>query len=262
MKIASVNLIRMLTSKGFLFVCLFIPIALHAQISGRIILSAESLENEDKTIALYKNWKYHPGDQLEWANPEFDDRAWEIAADSRLFLDNLPKSGWEGIGWFRLHLQVDRTLWNRPLTLNVYHPGASEIYLNGKLSYRFGRVGLSSRDEEPYGKNNPRVILLEDRPDVVVAIRYSGFSVSFFKHLNLPIGFSVVLSDPNQIIATRSSWIRSTTAYQMFFSGVPITFALLHLFLFLFYPRARANLYFAMSAVGIGAYIFANFQGR
>ncbi|NKB71484.1 MAG: hypothetical protein GKR89_30805 [Candidatus Latescibacteria bacterium] len=49
---------------------------------------------------------------------------------------------------------------------------------------------------------------------------------------------------------------RLATAYQMFISGTLFTFALLHLFLFLFYPKARENLYFGLFAGGLGAGIY------
>lgn len=55
-------------------------------------------------------WKYFPGDNGERANPQFADSEWEIT-NTRLNPNNLPKSGWNGIGWFRLHLVVDSALW-------------------------------------------------------------------------------------------------------------------------------------------------------
>ena len=77
-----------------------------------------------------KNWKYMPGDNMDWAAPTFDDNGWEIT-DSSLTPDKLPKDGWDGIGWFRLHLEVDETLWNQPLVLSSFQIGVAEIYLDG-----------------------------------------------------------------------------------------------------------------------------------
>ena len=96
----------------------------------------------DYAIGIAQNWKYRPGDNPDWAVPEFDDRAWETTR-SWFRPISPPKSGWTGIGWFRLHLAVDSTLWNRTLALHVKHWGASEIYLDGKLLAQFGKVGSS-----------------------------------------------------------------------------------------------------------------------
>ena len=93
-------------------------------VTGIRVLTLEDIEQEG---TLLENWKYHPGDNPEWANPNFDDTEWE-SAESLLFEDGLPESGWEGIGWFRLHLSVpDERLWNMPLALQVtYQAGAAD----------------------------------------------------------------------------------------------------------------------------------------
>ena len=48
--------------------------------------------------------------------------------------------------------------------------------------------------------------------------------------------------------------------YQMFFAGVLLTFTVLHLLLFLFYPELRANLYYALYTGVMGASLFATFE--
>ena len=63
---------------------------------------------------------------MAWAEKAFDDFHWEIV-NPELPPDKLPKSGWRGIGWFRLHLEVDAALWNRPLAFAHTHIGATEI---------------------------------------------------------------------------------------------------------------------------------------
>ena len=79
-------------------------------VERKVILSADSLRNKG-TINLSRNWKYHSGDNAAWANLEFDDSTWET--------EDLPKAGWKGIGWFRLHIVVEPTLWSTPLGLYI-----------------------------------------------------------------------------------------------------------------------------------------------
>jgi len=101
--------------------------------------SAGNVYHAEEEIGLTPVLRYHAGDDTAWADPEFDDRSWETT-NTRFQPINPPKSGWNGIGWFRLHVAVDSTLWDRPLALNVGQlRGAAEIS-------QFGKVGSSQRD--------------------------------------------------------------------------------------------------------------------
>ena len=83
-------------------------------VTPKFYLSSDGLEDK---IWLHESlWKYHRGDDALWASPEFDDREWETI-NALLRPEDLPKSEWNGMGWFRLHIAVDSTLWNRPLAL-------------------------------------------------------------------------------------------------------------------------------------------------
>ena len=53
---------------------------------------------------------------------------------------------------------------------------------------------------------------------------------------------------------------RERTAYQMFFTGVLLSVTFLHLLLFLFYPRIRTNLYYALFTGVAGGLIYYGFH--
>ena len=108
-----------------------------AQSNEVFTLAAGSLQNGQAVELDKLGWKYAPGDDPQFADPQFDDRAWATLTDSAKPED----SGWHGSGWFRLHLRVAPELANVPLNLEMAHLGASEVYLNGKLIKRFGVVG-------------------------------------------------------------------------------------------------------------------------
>ena len=214
-----------------------------------------TLEDIEKGGALLVNWKYHPGDDQEWANPAFDDTGWESTESTWLFLNEIPRSGWEGIGWFRLHLSVpDERLWHTPLALQVmYQAGASEIYLDGELIYSFGKVGDRKEKEEPYWERNPQVISFSGETDHLIAVRYSNFSSD---QLTPVLGFVLGIGPLNSGIKGRVNTVRSGTTLQMVWTAILIFMMLQHLLLFFFYPRARENLYFALSAGSIGVFVF------
>ncbi len=203
-------------------------------------------------------WKYHPGDNPDWAKPTYDDSEWE-SVSTQLTRNELPESGWEGIGWFRLHIAVaDEQLQNTPLALHVaFQTGASEIYLDGELLYSIGKVGTRKEDEEPYWERNPLVISFSGKNDHVIAVRYSNFSSD---QLAPVLGFGLVVAPLNKSISSRVTMVRQGTTLQMVWTAIPVFLMLQHLLLFFFYPRARENLYFAILTGSIGVFIFVIFQ--
>ena len=216
--------------------------------------------NSDVELLVYP-WKYHPGDNPEWASPTFDDSEWEsiFTLGTLQPQDKLSDSRWEGIGWFRLHVSVpDKQLWNTPLALQmIYHAGASEIYLDGELIYEFGTVGTRKEEEKPYWERDPQVISFSGKTDHVIAVRYSNFASS----QSIPVrGFWLVVAPLNESIKGRVNTLRHGTTLQMVWTAVSVFLMLQHFLLFFFYPRARENLYFAISTGSIGAFIFLTFQ--
>ena len=226
-------------------------------VTGIRVLTLEAV-NSDKADLFSAPWKYHPGDNPEWASPTFDDTAWE-SMSTLLSRRELSENRWEGIGWFRLHLSVlDEQLWNLPLALHVtYQAGASEIYLDGELIYKFGTVGTRREEEKPYWARNPQVISFSGKTDHVIAVRYSNFS----SPESIPIrGFGLRLTELNRNIKRHVTIVREVTTFQMVWTAISIFMMLQHLLLFGFYPRARENLYFAISIGSIGAFVFLVFQ--
>ena len=217
-----------------------------------------TLDDINEHGALLGNWKYHPGDNPEWASPTFDDTAWK-SASTLLSRRELSENGWQGIGWFRLRVSVpDQQLWNMPLALHVlFQTGASEIYLDGELIYTFGTVGTREGEEKPYWKRDPQVISFSGKSDHLIAIRYSNFSYS---RLIPVLGFMLMLAPLNESIEVRVNVVRYGTTLQMVWTAISVFLMLQHLLLFIFYPRARENLYFAISTGSIGALVFLTFQ--
>jgi signal transduction histidine kinase len=219
---------------------------------GTVTLDAESLRalaaehpRSERGARLVLDWRYHPGDDPAWADPDYDDRDWEVTSTA-LAAGELPESGWSGIGWFRLHVTLDPALWERPLTLLVGQTGASEIYLNGELEVSLGRVGHSAAEEENYLASHPLLkrLVFPAQPNHVIAVRYSNFHENEIRRRGGLPGFGIFLGSPEyaEAYVGLSIWV---VRHQMFFTAAALAFALLHLLLFTFYPRVRENLYYA-----------------
>ncbi len=217
---------------------------------------------EEEIVFTPLLFRYHAGDDTAWAAPEFDDRSWETT-NTWFQPINSPQSGWNGIGWFRQHLIVDSTLWNRPLALNLgWQQGASEIYLDGTLLAQFGKVGSSQRDEEGYFKRNrfpPPQYIVFRKTNHIIAVRFSNF---FFTK-NYPHdlqGFELSFDDLSREIAETARLKRLMANLQMLLTVVPMVFGLLHLLLFLFYRRAKENLYYAAFTLTMGVAAFLRLE--
>ena len=199
-------------------------------------------------------WKYHPGDNPDWSRPDFDDTTWQYFSPM-ITIDKLGNKEWQGIGWFRLHISVpDEELWNKPLALVVsYQAGASEIYLDGELIYSFGKVGNKKEEEKPYWERDPQGFSFSAKTDHVIAVRYSNNTYNQFTPV---LGFRLSLLRLNTAIKFRTAILREGTTIQMVLSAILGFLMLQHLLLFIFYPKAKENLYFSILTGSIGAIVF------
>src|SRR5690606_3645088 len=90
-------------------------------------IDSSDLENDYRTIYLPDLWQFKAGDDVTWAHLEIDDWDWE-SVSTLLGPNQLPLIEWNGIGWFRLLIEVDESLVGVPLALDVNtQSGASEI---------------------------------------------------------------------------------------------------------------------------------------
>lgn len=252
-----------------------------AQGAEPFAIVASSLRDGQSVELSKLEWKYQPGDSPfgddpAWADPLFDDRAWETLNGTAITLGNMPRSGWRGIGWFRLRLRVDPALSNQPLALVMVHFGASEIYLDGRLVQRFGVVGATPSTEAAYNPNIlPVGVVLDGQNEHVIAIRHScqtmrdpdsgwgrwfarqsvrpGLNVSTNGTIGYGAGFGIRIEDLRQALDRRDA-LQSNFRYSQMRVALFLAIGLLHLLLYRFYPRQRANLFFGLFACVAAVY--------
>jgi hypothetical protein len=81
--------------------------------------------------------RYHFGDDVQWADPGFDDRAWPVAQQGRWPFPGLTA---DGFMWVRVRIPV-RSNAAGPLAIRLFNAGdrlADEIFVNGVLVGRQG----------------------------------------------------------------------------------------------------------------------------
>jgi serine phosphatase RsbU (regulator of sigma subunit) len=219
-------------------------------VTPKFFLSSDYLE--DEIFLSFIQWKYHPGDNKKWAKSDFDDSSWELV-NPELRPNELPKSGWQDVGWFRLHIAVDSTLINKPLGLSIWQAGASQLYLDGTLIYTFGE---NSDD----WTGVPKVFTFDGKNRHVIAVRYSNTSVEKFHGGGFNSGFSLRLGKLNPMSEDTIRRERTFIGFQMFFTSLPLAIGLLHLILFAFFPGLKQNLFFALFLFSYAATIFFDYQ--
>ena len=201
-------------------------------------------------------WRYHPGHSPAWAGRAFNDRAWPRARTP--FSTGSPPPGWHGTGWFRLHFTLDSVREDQPLALRIVQEGASEVYLDGRLLARFGRVGTSGPTTVGYRPYFRLVPLPVGVPGPhVLAIRYAKFAPWPPEYG----GFFVWAGTADQLLAADLGELRLSSLNLIGVAALGIL-GLLHWFLYLFYRPQRANLYYslylaAMVLIGVAAYALA-----
>jgi hypothetical protein len=87
---------------------------------------------EPNTVELPRQWKYLLGDDLAYAQPDFDDSGWK----STTIGQQLPGSGWR---WYRLSFELPAALQGKNLLLNLGAIStADQAFVNGAKIGEFG----------------------------------------------------------------------------------------------------------------------------
>ena len=90
------------------------------------------------TVSLAGQWKFHPGDNPQWADPNFDDSAWKFVKVP-LSLQKQGYLNFSGYGWYRLTLYCNSHAAVPDLRLAV--SGVSDVGAFFANDVQFGQFG-------------------------------------------------------------------------------------------------------------------------
>ncbi len=113
----------------------------------------------DSVLVLTGPWKFHPGDDMAWARPDFDDSRWgtqdltppensyDPVTGSSGFVPGWTRHGYPGLhgyAWYRLHVQLedDGSGGEGPFlafTMPLNFDDAYQVFVNGRQIGEFGR---------------------------------------------------------------------------------------------------------------------------
>ncbi len=231
------------------------------QVQQKIILTEERIKNKGGFVELFEGWKYKIGDDTTWADLAYDDSEWKNI-NPQLNKEDFEKLEWTGNIWFRNEIHVDSSLWNIVFGLNFYCTGAAEVYLNGRLLYKYGTVGTSKETEEIFLDRNPRHILFDKKQIQSLAVRYSNHQAEKIVSRNIQAGFTAMLGDMEVFTYNRISAVRELSVSQMAFGAFILAFAIMHLLLFIFYPKVKENLFYSISMFSFATVIYTSVQNN
>lgn len=139
-------------------------------------------------VELTGPWKFHAGDNMAWAQPDFDDSGWGTMdltppqestnpiLGSSGFVPGWTErgyAGYSGYAWYRLRVSIENASSNpAAAALALKMPAvddAYQVYVNGQLAGEFGRFsgGVSAYNSQPRAFRLPGDI----RGEVTIAIR-------------------------------------------------------------------------------------------
>ena len=218
--------------------------------AGNFYIAAPSWGSFDEVM-----WRFASGDDSLWADPDYDDIKWELI-NPWLDVQKPEAKKWKGIGWFRKVVRIDASLRGKSIGTYFHQDGASEIFLNGKKIFAFGKVADNKADEDFYDPSNSSYVFSFDSSSVYTfAVRYSNhsnlgweyFYNKFFGHL----GFYFSLFDFNKNIESEMMFKHNRTSFDWGINGFTLAFSLIFFLLYFFYSKRKQNLYFALFVFGI-----------
>jgi signal transduction histidine kinase len=234
--------------KRILQLLLLFPVCIFAQ--QREVFRIDSLPKEG--VLLNQGWKWHAGDNPEWAKAEFDDAGWKDIDPTKDIFDEVPEIPKpSGVCWFRLHLRMDSKLQQKILSFSASQSGASELYANGSRVWSIGVISSDPAKIQAFDPAYKPIPYYNPDSTLVLAIRYT---------LQPKVKYTNILLRKNPVFSIRFNYLESAQ-YQYkkihtrlsnivyFRFGVFIILLIGYLSLYTFYPSRIAYLYFSLFAI-------------
>jgi serine phosphatase RsbU (regulator of sigma subunit) len=227
-------------------------------------LTHSQTTTKDK-ILFPEYYSYHYGDDAKWSKREFNDHLWDKVA-----IDSFPSEEWNGIGWFRMWVEVDSSLIGKPLGFSTKLIGAIDVFIDGRYRFSFGMVGTDMDEEEPLYASSylpPQVFVFRStdsspnrKSKHLIAFRYSSFLLESPISIGIEPSFSIKIDNFEQLRLEQREIRTSAKTSQMLFIGIFLSFSLIHMLLYIFYPSLKANLHFSILTAVASIMIYLRFD--
>jgi hypothetical protein len=113
------------------------------------VTDSEALDSQpvilgEPSADLTKPWKFHTGDNMDWARADLDDSGWKtIDLAKGVGWTKLGYAGYSGFAWYRLRVNVQGAKHGLALQMPENADDAYQVYVNGQLVGQFGKFSGS-----------------------------------------------------------------------------------------------------------------------
>lgn len=243
-----------LTMYRLLGICLLFCLTIHLTMAQKKARTTTVLRIDSLSLQgtlLDKGWKWHSGDNPDWAKAQFNDSTWE-PIDLTQTINAIPQLKRADIGWLRLVIEVDSSLTHKPIAVSIRQSVATEIFFDEKLLLQLGKVNPDPAYQKTRIVDNsqPPLSLFFNRPGKhILAIRYSLNRNDIYYFSRYPF-VSLYLSNLEFLI--RDNSLKSLlTAGLSFVAGVFFLLFLIYIIFYTFNPQQKTNIYLSLYALPI-----------
>lgn len=222
--------------------------ALDSRSGAAVTLDRATLEHGPVAVS---SWRFRAGDDPSWADPEYGDGAWQVVEPIFFRRGEPLPAGWQGIGWVRARIRVAPDLVGAAVALRLRDHGAAEVFFDGRRIDAAGTVGRDAANTVPRFQSVPTIFTFDRDGVHLLAVRFANHHVPALLRVRESSGVEVTLSWPELATKRLVASVRSRVGWRSLFGGLVAAFALLHLLLFLFERRLRANLDFAAMCLAL-----------
>ncbi len=234
--------------KSFFILSIILYLNIFSQSADTLFLNSEIIDTSN--YIEVNGWKFHSGDDSLWAKLTYNDSEWDTIQAS-IPTKNAVFDDWKGIGWFRKIIKIDSSLFNKQSALLMWHLGASQIYLNGKLIKEFGKVSDNVSDEKNYQPRFIPIGLIWGNDTInLLAIRYSNFYAAndknWYKKWFNSAGFKMMIANLNASVLSSIKNEELAFLINIGISAIFLSLSFLYFILFFFYSMKKENLYYSL----------------
>ncbi|SDP76181.1 Signal transduction histidine kinase [Mucilaginibacter sp. OK268] len=238
-----------------IFICLlFLSEGILSATAAVPVLRTDSLKVQKKGFDLHAlPWRFHIADGRNYSNPAITDSTWTVT--KTMFGSTEQPQGWKGSGWFRLWLKADEHLIGKMLALRIGQNGAAEIYIDGKKIGGTGKIS-KTKAETQAGRAPFSVFpfMVMDQQAHLLSVRYVNDQPTFPEYT----GFQLWVGTYEQLAAGALDDLKMN-GFLLASISAQLALVLLHLALFVFYPRQRLNLYYSLFVFSTASVLYLRY---
>jgi signal transduction histidine kinase/CheY-like chemotaxis protein len=243
--------------------CLALPLIL-LLFSWQAFPASLQINSLEEPVSLAGQWLFQPGDQADWANPDFDDSDWSPVTVPDFSPAGYP--GHNGLGWYRLTLEfdlqnplLDQQLGALGVTLGSVE-SAYEFYVGGE---KLGGVGGLPPDSHiRYDQHQTYFVprsAIDEQGRLVLAMRVWRYEGVGDGRESGPFSGPYLVGNIGDL---RAAGLQSSLVPNIIMAALYLAVGLYHLLIAKRNPALKEFFWFGWFAIALSIYSFETTQWK